>query len=175
MADKWKIDLSKKTQIGRFEITEEKIKFPDGHAFEYSYVDIKDGICILPIINNKIGLIKQYRHIMQSYEWEVPAGMIDEGEAPIETAKRELLEETGYRTNNIRSLGLIYPSVGSTTEKIHLFYAECTEKGQSDLDATEEIEVFELSIEDVKAMIEHGDIKHAAGIIAIYKYLSTIK
>ncbi len=84
----WKIASSKRIKIGRFEITEEKIKLPEGQIFDYSYVDIKEGICILPIINNKIGLIKQYRHIMKSYEWEVPAGMIDEGEQAIETAKR---------------------------------------------------------------------------------------
>ncbi len=71
-------------------------------------------------------------------------------------------------------MGIIYPSVGSTTEKIHLFYAECTEKGQSNLDALEEIEVFELSYEAVESLIKKSEIKHAAGIIAIYRYFQEI-
>lgn len=175
MKKKWTVQNTKKTNIGRFEITEELIELSNGHTFDYSYASFAEGVCVLPIINEKLGLIKQYRHIMKSYEWEVPAGMIDDGEEAIETAERELFEETGYHSDEIKSLGVIYPSVGSTSEKIHLFYAICNHQSQSELEQTEDIEVFELSVESVKEMIRQSQIKHAAGIIAIYKYLDDIK
>ncbi|WP_257985125.1 NUDIX hydrolase [Bacillus sp. T33-2] len=79
---------------------------------------------MLPITqDNQVLCLKQYRHAIKSWQWELPAGMIDEGYTPIDTAKKELVEETGYAAREWQDLGSFYPSPGSTTEEIFLFAA----------------------------------------------------
>ncbi|MGF6953765.1 8-oxo-dGTP pyrophosphatase MutT (NUDIX family) [Neobacillus sp. B4I6] len=95
----WKISSSIKEQVDRFGVIIEKVIVPNGEEKNFSYLDFAKGVCILPITADKeIICLKQYRHAIKSWQWELPAGMIDkESDAPLETAKRELEEETGNK------------------------------------------------------------------------------
>jgi ADP-ribose pyrophosphatase len=171
MKNHWKIISSQTAELGRFEIIKDKIQSGTGDCFDYSYITIKPGVCILPIYNDNIVLIKQYRHTLKDFFWEFPAGIIDENEQPVETAKRELHEETGLITEKIIELGITYPSIGSTTEKIHLFFAICEKKQNPEKYLGEDIDIYQFSKDKILSMIMTGKINHAAGIVAFFKYL----
>jgi len=83
------------------------------------------GVAILPICEGKIGLLKVYRHAVQSDSWEIPRGFIEEGESDLTSALRELEEETGLACDRdqIKSLGLITPDAGVLAARVHIYAA----------------------------------------------------
>ncbi|WP_251551515.1 NUDIX hydrolase [Neobacillus muris] len=171
----WKVNHSTKQTADRFEITMDEVELPNGEQKRFSYVDFAKGVCILPINQNKKVLcIKQYRHSLKSWQWELPAGMIDpEDASPKEAAKRELEEETGYRAEHWLELGSVYPSPGSTSEEIFLYAAAGLTPTQQKLDSSEQLELYEISMEELKEMIVSGEFNHGAGLAAILRYKFT--
>jgi ADP-ribose pyrophosphatase len=114
-----------------------------------------------------IVLVKQYRHPVAAELWEVPAGMIESGEPPLETAKRELIEETGYRAERWRALWSIFTTPGFCNERIHFFVAEGLSEGAA---APEDDERFELRVWDVEAawqLVERDEVRDAKTQIAL--------
>jgi len=155
--------------IGRFDIVVDKLQ-TDGEPYPYSYVHIKEGVVVLAIYHSEIVLIKQYRHSLRSWQYEFPAGMISENEEPENTAKRELFEETGYTAANIKSLGWVYPSPGSTTEKVHLFLAICEAHIKACPEDSEQIEVITVSEDCFRKMLMANEFCHGGGMAAYLKY-----
>ncbi|MCD4837508.1 NUDIX hydrolase [Neobacillus sedimentimangrovi] len=169
----WKINHSTKKQVDRFEITTDEVTLPNGEITTFSYIYFAKGVCILPITNDhKILCLKQYRHSLKSWEWELPAGMIDSGSdlSPLTAAKRELEEETGYQAEHWMELGSFYPSPGSTSEEIFLFAAAGLTKTKQQLENSEQIEVHKISMKTLKEMVMTGDFRHGAGLAAILRY-----
>src|SRR3954462_2656252 len=115
----WKIKNSIQEKVDRFRVIIEKVVVPNGEERNFSYLDFAKGVCILPDTKDKeIICLKQYRHAIKSWQWELPAGMIDKDSvSPLETAKRELEEETGNKAEHWLDLGSFYPSPGSTSEE----------------------------------------------------------
>ncbi|MEH7479761.1 ADP-ribose pyrophosphatase [Bacillus sp. OV166] len=169
----WKISSSIKEQVDRFGVIIEKVIVPNGEEKNFSYLDFAKGVCILPITADKeIICIKQYRHAIKSWQWELPAGMIDkESDAPLETAKRELEEETGNKAEYWLDLGSFYPSPGSTSEEIYLFAATGLIATEQRLENSEQIELHKLTMEEVMTLIINGEFKHGAGLAAILRYM----
>ena len=169
----WKISSSMKQQVDRFGVIIEKVIVPNGEEKNFSYLDFAKGVCILPITKDKeIICLKQYRHAIKSWQWELPAGMIDnENDAPIETAKRELEEETGNKAEYWLDLGSFYPSPGSTSEEIYLFAATGLIATEQRLESSEQIELHKLTMEEVMTLIINGEFKHGAGLAAILRYM----
>ncbi|MBT2699111.1 NUDIX hydrolase [Bacillus sp. ISL-40] len=169
----WKISSSIKEQVDRFGVIIEKVIVPNGEEKNFSYLDFAKGVCILPITADKeIICIKQYRHAIKSWQWELPAGMIDkESDAPLETAKRELEEETGNKAEYWLDLGSFYPSPGSTSEEIYLFAATGLIATKQRLESSEQIELHKLTMEEVMTLIINGEFKHGAGLAAILRYM----
>lgn len=87
--------------------------------------NLVSGAAVLPVYDDKIGLIKTFRHAIRGESWEIPRGFIDKGETATETALRELEEETGLRceARNLHSLGFITPDAGILAARVHLFAA----------------------------------------------------
>jgi len=114
-----------------------------------------------------IVLVRQYRHPTGQALWEVPAGMIERGEPPLQTARRELIEETGYRAERLRFLWSIYTTPGFCEERIHFFVAEGLTPGKA---APEEDEAFELRIwpvEEAWKLVERDELRDAKTQIAL--------
>jgi ADP-ribose pyrophosphatase len=126
------------------------------------------GVCVIARpAPRQIVLVKQHRHAVDTDLWEVPAGMIDPGEAPIETARRELIEETGYRAASLRFLWSIFTTPGFCTERIHFFVAEGLESGESQPEDDEEFELRIWSVEEAWALVERDELRDAKTQIAL--------
>jgi ADP-ribose pyrophosphatase len=122
-----------------------------------------------------IVLVKQYRHAVGQQLWEVPAGMIERGEPPIDTARRELIEETGYRAERLRFLWSIYTTPGFCEERIHFFVADGLTPGEA---APEEDEQFELRVWDVRdawALVERDELRDSKTQVALAYALSRLR
>ena len=150
---------------GRFTVVSDQVKV-NGKVCPYDYLEIKEGVCVLPIYENSVVTLKQYRYPVRSWQREFPGGFIEPGETPEEAAKRELLEETGYLVKELIPLGSFYPSFGSTNEKIYLFEAICSEQHERHLDDSEVISIEEIPCQKFEELISSGEFMHGAGLAA---------
>lgn len=138
--------------------------------YPYSYIKIKSGVVILPIYNGKIVTIRQYRHAFEDFLYELPAGVIDEGETPEETAMRELYEETGFKADGVRYLRYFYPSPGAADEVIYLYSANCTEQTDQQLENSEQIDVCIMEESEFADKINRNKLLHGGALVAYLKY-----
>lgn len=135
-------------------------------------VEPGDAVVVMPITdNNEVVFIEQLRESIGGVQLEMPAGMIDAGEQPIDAAKRELEEETGIIAKKLEHMISIYPSSGYTSEKIHIFFAKDFSKGKMQLDSTEEIlNIKHIPLEKCFEMAMNCEFKLASQNIAILMY-----
>ena len=126
------------------------------------------AVAIVPIKEDgNVVMVRQYRIAVEEELLEIPAGLMDPGEEPLETAKRELQEETGYTAAKWTHMTEFYPTAGFCNEYIHIFLAEDLTPGETCFDETEVIEMEEYSMEELLKMINTGEIhdgKTVAGI-----------
>ncbi|MDP3395815.1 MAG: NUDIX hydrolase [Methanoregula sp.] len=145
------------------------IRLPNGIEKERVIVHPSNAVAILPIAGERCKLVKQYRYAIDQYILEAPAGTMEPGEDPLQTAHRELIEETGFAAQKMLEKGFIYTTPGYTDEKIFLFEARdlftSTEFGK---DEDEVIEVVDVAISDLSEMIRNGTIVDAKTICLIH-------
>ena len=126
---------------------------------------------IMPITeDDKFIMIKEPRTPIGMTVLAFPAGMIEPGETPEEGAIRELEEETGYKANYIKKLREVYPVIGYSNEKTIIFLAKDLVKTHRHLDETEDIEVVKIPIDEVKEMLDKGEIKTSSETVALLHY-----
>ncbi|MCI8308911.1 MAG: NUDIX hydrolase [Clostridia bacterium] len=156
----------------RFNVIQKVFERDDGKKIIRDIVNPGEAAVILPLTeNNEVIFVTQLRESIGKISMELPAGMVDSGEKPIETAKRELEEETGFIAKNIEHMISIYPSTGYTSEKVHIFLAKDFEKGKVHLDSTEEIlNIVKIPIEECIDKAKNGELENASQIIAILLY-----
>lgn len=129
------------------------------------------GAAVLPVhADGTVSLIRQLRPAVGVTLLEIPAGRLCPGEPPVECARRELLEETGLRTQRIVPLGLIQSSPGVFDEVIHLYAAMELSEGVAQPEADEEIEVVRVGYPDLLAMTADGRISDAKTLAAIFRW-----
>ncbi len=115
----------------------------------------------------RILLERQYRHAAQSMMWELPAGRIDDGETPLTAAKRELLEETGYRARHWKRILHFYVSPGFLDETMTIYLASGLQAGTAQPEADEKIAVRFFGLSEAKGMALQGRIRDAKTITGI--------
>ena len=128
------------------------------------------GAAVLVVKDGKILLERQFRYPYGEILWEIPAGKRDKGEDFVQTAKRELEEETGYVAEKLVKLFEIYPTPAYTNEIIGIFKAEGLKKGVLHFDEDEDIISEWIPEEKVFGMIENGEIKDGKTLIALLWY-----
>jgi ADP-ribose pyrophosphatase len=133
------------------------VRTPSGKEAKRELVEHPGSVVIVPVTTDgKVLFIRQFRYATGDYLLELPAGLIDEGEDPIESAKRELIEETSYEAGTIRELCKIYISPGYTEELTTIFLAEdCTPVEHED-DEDEPIQMFPVDLRDLREMLVPG-------------------
>ena len=133
---------------------------PNGKIIEPLILEYGTWVTIVALTKQQdVLLIKQYRHGARKILWELPGGAVCEGEEPIIAAKRELLEETGFISDNIVEIGRVSPNPASHTNLMYAYLALDVENvGNQSLDETEEIEVFPIPLDEVIMMVKNGDL-----------------
>lgn len=134
---------------------------------------VKHGgaVVIIPIApDGKILLIQQWRRAIGKIFIELPAGTLEKGEDPMECAKRELQEETGYRTKKIKPLGGLYSAPGFCNEFLHLYLAEDLESSPLPPDDDEMIDLMPVSLDEAIEMVKTNQIQDAKTVAGIFRY-----
>lgn len=140
-----------------------------GHTATFVTLHSSDWVNIVPVTSSgEVVLIKQWRHGSQDWAVEIPGGLVDPGEDPLQAAARELAEETGYQARELTSLGKVNPNPALFDNTCHTFLALVdSEPGEPRLDPGESIEVFRVKAGDLPAMVASGEIDHCIVIAAL--------
>lgn len=152
-------------------VTEYDVLNPKGGSGIYGKVNFKNkaiGVIVLDNADNTY-LIGQYRFTLNQYSWEIPEGGGPAGEEPLETAKRELLEETGIVAKNWEKLFDIHTSNSVTDEFGHIFLATELQFSEADPEETEELKLWKLPFENAYQMVLNGQITDSLSIAAILR------
>ena len=128
------------------------------------------AVAIVAVEGEKVLLERQYRPVVGEWLYEIPAGTLEPGESPEETARRELEEETGYRPGWLRKLVEFYSSPGVSTEKLIVYLAGSLTPARQRLEEDEVIEVEWVSLEEALEMIRDGRIRDAKTLIGLLYY-----
>lgn len=129
------------------------------------------AVIILPLLSaTDVILIRNERFVVDDTLWELPAGTLEPGESPLETASREVIEETGYRSTRLAPLLEFYTTPGFCNEKMYAFVANDLEFVGQQLDETEKITAEPLSWEKIMEMIRQGVIKDGKTIAVLLYY-----
>lgn len=153
-----------------FDITDDEIVLSDGLKRHREIIHHPGGVVICAQKDNgSILLVKQYRYAVKSVQTELPAGRLEKGEDPLEAAKRELREETGYLAKNWESLGYIFTTFGICDEKLYLYKASDLTFDKPDPDEGEILDYFELPLNEVYNLVKNGTINDAKTICTLMR------
>ena len=168
--------IKSREYLGNFKIFDiEKIKTISprtGKELPFFLLNCQDWVNIIAITKeNNIVMVKQHRFGTSKTELEIPGGIIEEEEEPMEAAKRELLEETGYEGNKFTYLGHVDPNPAFQTNKCHVTLIEnCVLVSKQKLDPGEDIAVETVSQRNIQELIRDGTIRHSLVIAAFSLY-----
>jgi ADP-ribose pyrophosphatase len=150
-----------------FAIVEHALRLPSGRTVVRQVVQHPGAVVIMPqLADGRLLMIAQYRFAMGETLLEFPAGTLEPGEAPLACARRELIEETGYRAEHWRPLGMIYPSPGYCDERQHLLMATGLVPEPAAADDDEVIDVKPMTVREVEQAITNGALVDAKSIAA---------
>jgi ADP-ribose pyrophosphatase len=159
-----------------FRVQRDQIIEPGGRRNERDVIRHNGSVVILALDASKskknpwVVMERQYRHAANQYLWELPAGKIDEGEKPLDAAKRELIEETGYRAKKWRPLVEYYASPGFLGESMKVYLAEGLQAGEAQPEEDEAIELRLVRLSEVLEMIEKGAIHDGKTLTSVLFY-----
>lgn len=149
-------------------ISKLQVKLPDGNIANREVIRHPGGVAVLAFYDSEtLIMVEQYRKAIDRVTLELPAGKIENKEEIIETAKRELEEETGYVSDKLEYLGKIVTAPGFCDEYIYYFKCEDLSSGFKGGDDDEFINVKKIKIDDIKKMIKNGDIIDGKTIAAL--------
>lgn len=169
---------SKTVYRGRLlHVKEDEVRLPDGAQARREYIEHPGAAIILPLFDDgSVLLERQYRYPVASHCYELPAGKLEADEPPLETAKRELLEETGYIALQWRELGRVFPCVGYSNEQIDFFLARKLEFKGANLDQGEFLETLRVPLAEALDWLRRGrvsDVKTMLGLLWAEKIIDS--
>ncbi len=159
------------------DLYDDTVKTQAGNIVHYDFIGHKGAAAVIPVrADGKILMVKQYRNAVDRFTLEIPAGGKNgAGEPPYDCARRELEEETGYKTDKLEHLIDIYTTVAFCNEKISIYVAENLIPSHQNLDEDEFIDVEAVSVEDLISMILDGTIMDAKTVAAVLAYKEKYK
>jgi ADP-ribose pyrophosphatase len=146
----------------------DRVRLPDGSESGREYIRHPGAVAVVPLFDDgRILLERQFRYPHGREFIEIPAGKLEPGEPHLETAKRELLEETGYSAGEWTRLAVIHTAIAYTDEAIELYIARKLTLSERKLDAGEFLEVFTVPFGEAVQMIRDGRITDAKTVAAL--------
>ena len=153
------------------EVREDAVIRPDGELGIYGVVHYKNiAVGILPVEDEFIYLVGQYRYPLDRYSWEIPEGGCASGEDPLQAAQRELEEETGLRAQHWTQMGEAHLSNSVSDERAVWFAATGLTQGAQRPEGTEQLNVRRVPFAEVLSMVLTGEITDALSLLAILNY-----
>lgn len=150
-----------------FTVSEEEAKDPSGFRIERAIVRHGGSAVMLAVDDQKrVLLVRQFRLPAGKELWEIPAGRLDPGEKPLDTAKRELAEETGYTAAKWKKLVSWWPSPGYVSERMHAFLATGLTRGKATPMEDERIEIRWFKRRELDKLIESGKVEDGKTMLA---------
>lgn len=162
--------MTKNIYKGRIvDLNLETVTLPNGVTVELEVIHHPGAAAVVPMKDAQtVILIRQYRHAVGGYIYEIPAGKLHPGEDPRRCAQREMEEEIGYRAGLLAHVTSAYTTPGFTDEVIHLYKATQLQKGTQDLGHDEVLEIVEFPLEKTITMIRDGVITDAKTIVGLH-------
>ncbi len=145
----------------------------ENHKASFSILEAPDWINVIALTpENGIVLVEQYRYGIEEPTLELPGGVSDPGESPFESSKRELLEETGYSSEDWVSLGNVSSNPAMQTNYTHTYLARnCTKTSEQQLDGNERINVHVIPLVEFLDLVGRGEVSHSLVVAAVAKFL----
>lgn len=158
------------------DLSVETVRLPNGETAELELIKHPGAAAVVPIKDDgTVIMVRQYRHAVRGFIYEIPAGKLHPGEDSRDCAARELEEEIGYQAGSLEPLFSFLTTPGFTDEIIHIFLGKDLTPGTQDLGADEVLEVLEMPLDKAMALINDGTIKDAKTIIGLQAtYLQTL-
>jgi ADP-ribose pyrophosphatase len=152
-------------------------ELPNGQIIEPIILEFSDWAGVIALTKTgEMLLIRLYRRGVDAVVWEIPGGMIDPGETPLEAARRELLEETGYGGGTLVPLAVLSPNSDNHTNRYHPFLALDVEKiGPQSEEDLDRIEVFPVPLDEVIQMAVRGELLQTMQVSALFLALAHLK
>lgn len=147
----------------------------NGDTAVREYVRHPGGVAIVPVVDNNLILIQQFRIAVKREVIELPAGLLEPGEEPIVCAARELEEELGYRARELTLLASYFSSVGFANERMHIFLALEPEKATLKRDAEERIREILMPLDMIEEKLNAQVFEDAKTIIGLREFLSYLE
>ena len=152
-------------------VKRDSVRLPDGSIATREYIVHPGAVLMVPVLpDGRLIAVRQYRYPHRRVFLEFPAGKLDPGEDALATAKRELIEETGHTAQHWTRLGVVHPVISYSTEAIEMYLAEDLTHVGAKLDEGEFLEVVELSVDDMLAALDRGEITDAKTVSALLLY-----
>ena len=168
------VSSEERYRCGLFWVTEDEAEEPGGVNIKRSVVRHLGSAVMMPVDDKKrVLLVRQYRLPAEKMLWELPAGRIDEGENALQAAKRELIEETGYRAKTWKKLVTFYPSPGYVQEKMTIFLATNLSAGEAAPMDDERIETRWFTQKEMAGMIRSNKLVDGKTMIG-YLYFAMV-
>ncbi len=140
-----------------------------GKKHQIDLLEHQPAVTMIPVDSSgQIWFVRQYRHPVGAYLLELPAGVMEPGESPENSAQRELREEIGMRAENLERIAGFYLAPGYSTEYMHIFLANQLEPDPLPGDIDENIEIVKIPISQVGTLIEMGEIRDAKSLSALF-------
>lgn len=159
-----------------FRLQRDTVIEPGGVQVERDIIVHPGSVVVLPIFQDgRVLLIRQYRHSVGEFLWELVAGRKEPNETPAVGARRELLEETGYTAKRLRKLARVIPTPGFVNEWMWIFAAEGLVEGAAQPEEDEKITPRKFTLKQVDSMIERGTLRDAKSIVGLLYYMRYIK
>jgi 8-oxo-dGTP pyrophosphatase MutT (NUDIX family) len=150
----------------------DEVRMPDGSRHRREVVEHPGAVAIVPVLSNgDIILVRQYRHAIGSYTLELPAGTREPHEEPLQTAIRELREETGYHASQMREMVRFFVSPGWANEELIVYLATGLTAGQDYPEPDEDLWIVKVAPKDVLPRIKQSEIVDSKTIIGLLGWL----
>jgi ADP-ribose pyrophosphatase len=159
-----------------FSLQRDTVIEPGGARVERDIVVHPGSVVVLPIFEDgRVLLIRQYRHSVGEFLWELVAGRKEPDETPVVAASRELLEETGYAAKRLSKLCRVIPTPGFVNEWMWIYAAEKLIQGPAQPEEDEKITARKFTLKQVDSMIERGTLRDAKSIVGLLYYMRYVK